>query len=112
VAIKHTLKHPFNVGELKVSEIILQRPKTKDFVSVGERPYGTPGADAALLSSLSGLPENVIEQIDIEDLAILRFDLERVWTSYFTTTPYIENPTVEGPPAPPAGEMKMEAMAS
>jgi len=109
VAIKRTLKHPFDVGELKVKEITLQRPKTKDFIAVGERPFGTAGADAALLASLSGLPESVIDQIDIDDLSILRFDLARVWDSYFTTKPYIENPTVEEPPAPPEEEEEKKA---
>ena len=109
MAIKHTLKYPFNVGELKVEEITLKRPKTRDFIAVGERPYGTAGADAALLASLSGLPENVIEEVDIDDLSIIRFYIARVWDSYFTTKPYVENPTVEGPSAPPEAAEEAEA---
>ena len=106
MAIKHTLKYPFNVGELKVEEITLRRPKTRDFIAVGERPFGTAGADAALLASLSGLPENVIEEVDIDDLSIIRFYIARVWDSYFTTKPYVENPIVEGLPAPPAAPLE------
>ena len=99
-----TLKYPLKVGELNVTELVLQRPKTKDFIAVGENPYGTTAADAALLSSLSGLPESVIAQIDIDDLSALRFELARVWDSYFTTRPYTENPTNEERAAPQDGE--------
>jgi hypothetical protein len=95
MAKKFVLKHPFKAGELNVAEVTIQRPKTKDFIAVGENPYGTTAADAALLSSLSGLPESVIAQIDIDDLSVLRFELARVWDSYFTTKPYTENPTIE-----------------
>jgi hypothetical protein len=88
------LKHPFKVGELNVDEITIQRPKTKDFIAVGVIPLGSAAADAALLSSLSGLPESVIAQIDIDDLSILRYDIARVWDSYFTSKEYNENPTI------------------
>jgi len=87
------LKHPFKVGELSVNEITIQRPKTKDFIAVGVTPLGSVAADAALLSSLSGLPESVIAQIDIDDLSVLRYDIARVWDSYFTSKEYNENPT-------------------
>ena len=98
------LKFPVTVGELTVDRLTLRRPKTKDFIAVGEHPYGTTAADCALLASLSGLPESVISQIDIDDLSILRFELARVWDSYFTTKPYIENPTIEEKAAPPQNE--------
>jgi hypothetical protein len=104
MAIKHILKFPLTVGELKVTEIIIQRPKTKDFIAVGENSYGTTAADAALLASLSGLPESVIDQIDIDDLSMLRFSLARVWDSYFTTKPYVENPTEAEPEEAPQSE--------
>jgi len=88
------LKHPFKVGELNVDAITIQRPKTKDFIAVGVIPLGSVAADAALLSSLSGLPESVIAQIDIDDLSVLRYDIARVWDSYFTSKEYNENPTI------------------
>ncbi|GHV20797.1 hypothetical protein FACS189494_05250 [Spirochaetia bacterium] len=87
------LTHPVTKGELTVTEITLQRPKTKDFIAVGTLPADCAGADACLISSLSGLPESVINMIDIDDLAKLRFEIARVWESYFTGKPYIENPT-------------------
>jgi hypothetical protein len=99
-----TLKHPVKVGELRVTEVTLQRPKTKDFIAIGTLPYDCAGADARLLASVSGLPESVIGQIDIEDWALLRIDLGRIWESYFTGKAYQENPTVEEQATPSPGE--------
>jgi hypothetical protein len=87
------LKHPFKSGELEVTKITIQRPKTKDFIAVGTNPTESAAADVALLSSLSGLPETVIAQIDIDDWSVLRFEIARVWASYFTSKEYEENPT-------------------
>ena len=98
------LKHLLKVGELAVTEITLQRPKTKDFIALGTLPYDCAEADARLLASVSGLPESVIGQIDIDDWAILRIDLARIWESYFVGTPYQENPTVEERATPPQEE--------
>ncbi|MDR1031027.1 MAG: phage tail assembly protein [Treponema sp.] len=89
------LKHPVKVGELTVTEISLKRPKTKDFIALGTLPYDCAEADARLLASVSGLPESVIAQLDIEDWARLRIDLARIWESYFTGKAYQENPTGE-----------------
>jgi hypothetical protein len=95
------LKHAVTVGELTVKEITLQRPKTKDFIAIGTIPYHCVEADARLLASISGLPEKVIDQIDIEDLAILRIALARIWTAYFSGNPYIEDPTEAEPAKAP-----------
>ncbi|MCL2245070.1 MAG: phage tail assembly protein [Treponema sp.] len=94
MAIEYELKQPFKVGELDVKKIIIQRPKTKDFIAVGTIPLGSVAADTALLSSLSGFPESVITQIDIDDLSVLRYYVTRIWDSYFSSKPYIENPTI------------------
>jgi len=94
MAKNYKLKYPFKVGELEVTEITIQRPKTKDFIAVGSNPVDSAAADAALLASLSGLPESVITQIDIDDFSVLRYDIARVWESYFTTKAYVENPTI------------------
>jgi len=87
------LKHPFDVGELSVKTITIQRPKTKDFIAVGTTPVDSAAADAALLSSLSGLPMSVVTQIDIDDWSIIRTELALVWNSYFTSKEYDKNPT-------------------
>jgi hypothetical protein len=89
------LNYPVKVGELTVTTITLQRPKTKDFIALGTLPYDCAEADARLLASVSGLSELVIAQIDIEDWALLRIDIARIWESYFTGKRYQENPTVE-----------------
>jgi hypothetical protein len=90
----YTLKHPVTVGEYTCSELRLKRPKTKDFIAVGTNPLGTVAADAALLSSITGEPEIVIERLDIDDLAKLRYECSRVWAAYFDTTDgYTLNPT-------------------
>jgi hypothetical protein len=101
MAQKFVLKRPFKFGELEVTEVTIQRPKTKDFIAVGLNPAGSVAADAALLASLSGLPETVIYQIDIDDLSVLRYEVSRIWDSYFTTTPYVENPTSAEPEEAP-----------
>ncbi|GMO48524.1 MAG: hypothetical protein Pg6C_11080 [Treponemataceae bacterium] len=90
----YTLKHPVTVGEHTCTELRLKRPKTKDFIAVGTNPLGTVAADVALLSSITGEPEIVIEQIDIDDFAKLRYECSRVWAAYFDTTDgYTLNPT-------------------
>jgi hypothetical protein len=95
------LKHLVKVGELEITEITIQRPKTKDFIAVGTNPVDSAAADAALLSSLSGLPMSVITQIDIDDWSMLRNELALIWVSYFTTTAYNENPTMAEAETPP-----------
>jgi hypothetical protein len=101
MAKKFELKHPFSVGELKVTELTIQRPKTKDFIAVGTNSVDSAAADAALLASLSGLPLSVIEQIDIDDFSIIRNELARIWVSYFTSKEYNENPTGAEQETPP-----------
>jgi len=93
MAKKIELKHPFMVGELKITDVTIQRPKTKDFIAVGSNPVDSAAADAALFSSLSGLPMSVVSQIDIDDWSIIRTELALVWASYFTSKEYDENPT-------------------
>jgi len=93
MAKKIELKHPFTVGELLVKEVTIQRPKTKDFIAVGTAPIESAAADAALFSSLSGLPMSVVQQIDIDDWSVIRTELALVWASYFSSTEYNENPT-------------------
>jgi len=93
MAKKIELKHPIVVGELKVADVTIQRPKTKDFIAVGTAPIESAAADAALFSSLSGLPMSVVTQIDIDDWSIIRTELALVWASYFSSKEYDENPT-------------------
>jgi hypothetical protein len=90
------LKHPVTVGEYHCEELTLVRPRTKDFVAVGLRELGGAGADVALLASITGQPEIVIEQLDIDDLAKLRYECTRIWAAYFDQTDgYSLNPQAE-----------------
>jgi hypothetical protein len=104
MAKKIELKHPFTVGELKITEVTIQRPKTKDFIAVGSIPVDSAAADAELFSSLSGLPMSVVSQIDIDDWSIIRTELALVWASYFTSKEYNENPTKAEAEKAPQGE--------
>jgi hypothetical protein len=99
------LKHPFSVGEMKITEVTIQRPKTKDFIAVGSAPVDSAAADAALFSSLSGLPMSVVTQIDIDDWSMIRTELALVWASYFTSMEYSENPTSAEAMESPRGEI-------
>ena len=97
------LKHPVTVGEYHCEELALVRPRTKDFVAVGPRELGTVGADVALLASITGQPEVVIDQLDIDDLAKLRYECARIWAAYFDQIDgYSLNPQAEA--TPPAQE--------
>jgi hypothetical protein len=97
----YTLKRPVTMGEYTCTEIKLCRPKTKDFVAVGNRPLDTTGAIVSLISSISGVPETVVNQFDIDDIAMLRIEAMRVFDSYFSTNDYELNPT---PPPPTEAE--------
>jgi len=107
MAKKFVLKYPVTVGDLKVTEVTINRPKTKDFIAVGSNPADSAAADAALLSSLSGLPMSVVSQIDIDDLSIIRVQLALIWYCYFSSEEYKENPTgAEETEAPQSGTAK------
>jgi hypothetical protein len=60
------------------AEVKLCRPKTKDFVAVGNQPFTTAGSVVSLLSSISGVPEVVINQFDIDDISMLRVKATRI----------------------------------
>jgi hypothetical protein len=102
----YVLKHPVKAGEYACAEITLHRPKTKDFVAVGRYPIDSAAAVQALISSISGVPETVIGQFDIDDFAMLRTEAVRIFDSYFTTEPYVLNP-----PPPPAEKAEAETEA-
>jgi hypothetical protein len=95
MAITYTLRHPVTVGEFTCKEIVLQRPKMKDFIAVGRRSTDTAAATAALLPSLSGTPETVIAQFDVEDCARLRYLIQRIWAAHFLFTEEYTGQTLE-----------------
>jgi hypothetical protein len=89
----YTLKRPVTVGEYTCNEVKLCRPRTKDFVAIGNQPLDTTGAIVSLIASVSGVPVNVVNQFDIEDISMLRIEAMRVFDSYFSTDDYELNPT-------------------
>jgi hypothetical protein len=93
----YKLKRPVKAGEHYCDELRLGRPKTKDFIAVGSAPLETAESVALLLASVSGEPFAVINQLDIDDLSILRIEAIRMYSSYISTVPYEVNPT--GPPS-------------
>jgi hypothetical protein len=103
----YTLKRPVTVGEFTCTELKLCRPRTKDFVAVGNQPLDTTGAIVSLISSISGVPETVINQFDIDDISMLRIEAVRIFDSYFTTEPFILNP-----PPPPVEKEEAETEAN
>lgn len=80
---EYTLKYPVTVGERTVTELKFHRPKVRDFLRTDGRDIDSIGADQALCSALSGESETIIQAIDIEDWAVIRIELKRVWLNFF-----------------------------
>ena len=87
IIFEYTLKTPVTVGERTVEELRLHRPKVRDFLRTDGKPIDSVGADQALLSSLSGEPEAIIAAIDIDDWAVLRVEVQKVWLQFFGVKP-------------------------
>jgi hypothetical protein len=97
----YPLKYPVTVGERTCTELRFSRPKMKDLIAIGASPLETADALAKLVSSITGEPLLIIEQLDIEDSAYVKIEAERIFSTYFFTTPYELNPT---PPPAKTGE--------
>ena len=93
----YPLKRPVKVGERTCAELRFTRPRMKDFIAIGASPLETAEALAKLVSSITGEPLVIIEQLDIEDSAYVRIEAERIYNTYFFSAPYELNP-----PPPPA----------
>ena len=93
---EYTLKTPVTVGERTVTELRFRRPKVRDFLRTDGRELDTVGADQALCSSLSGEPEIIIQEIDVDDWAVLRVELRKIWFRFFGVPPKEEaDPNLE-----------------
>lgn len=88
---EYTLKTPVTVGERTVTELKFHRPKTRDFLRTDGLSTDSVGADIALVSSLSGEPEIIIQSIDIDDWAVIRVALHKIWLRYFGVKPKEES---------------------
>lgn len=80
---EYTLKTPATVGERTVTELKFHRPKTRDFLRTDGHQIDSVGADVALVSSLTGEPETIISAIDIDDWAVIRVEIQKIWYQFF-----------------------------
>ena len=83
IVFEYTLKTPVTVGERTVEHLEFHRPKVRDFMRTDGFELNSISADQALCSSLSGEPELIIQAIDIEDWAIIRNQLGKIWLQFF-----------------------------
>lgn len=84
---KYTLKTPATAGERTITELEFHRPKTRDFLLADGHQIDSLGADVALVSSLSGEPEAIISAIDIDDWAVIRVEVRKIWYQFFGIKP-------------------------
>lgn len=80
---EYTLKRPVTVGERTITELKFHRPKVRDFLGTDGHDASSIGADQALCSALSGEPEAIVQAIDIDDWAVIRLELQKVWYRFF-----------------------------
>jgi hypothetical protein len=71
------LRVPIRKGEVEYSEITLKPPVLRDIIRTDGYAPESVGYARALLSSLSGLPEALLDQLVPEDWADLRLILAR-----------------------------------
>lgn len=89
----YILKKPATKGERTIKQLEIARPKVAHFARTDGHPTDSIAADRALLSALTGEPELLLDEIDIEDWANIRQILERIWLQFFNIKPvYSENP--------------------
>lgn len=88
---KYTLKTPATVGERTITELKFHRPKTRDFLRTDGHQIDSVGADVALVSSLSGEPVAIISAIDIDDWAVIRVEVQKIWYQFFGIKPTEES---------------------
>jgi hypothetical protein len=71
------LRVPIRKGEVEVNELTLKPPVLRDILRTDGHAPDSVGYARALLSSLSGLPEALLDQLVPEDWADLRLVLAR-----------------------------------
>jgi len=71
------LRVPIKKGEVEYTEITLKAPVLRDIIRTDGYAPESVGYARALLSSLSGLPETLLDQLVPEDWADLRVILTR-----------------------------------
>ena len=92
---EYTLKTPVTVGERTVEVLKFHRPKVRDFLRTDGHPADSIGADQALCSSLTGESELIIQAIDVDDWAVIRIELQKVWFRFFGVKPTETDPNLK-----------------
>jgi len=93
------LRNPLKLGERVVSELSFKPPKVKDLMAAGSYPEGSIAFTRALLSSLTGEPESIINEMIPEDWADCLVILNRTYQRFtgsinlFDEEKEPENPT-------------------
>jgi hypothetical protein len=100
------LRAPLKLGDHEVVRLMIRPPKFGDLIRTDKYPHLSHSADRALLSALTGEPEEVLNELVPEDWADCRVVLERAYKRFwgeidlFEKQGAEENPTKAG--APPA----------
>ena len=81
------LKQPVSRGERTIHELTLQEPKVRHMLRTDGKEITTIGADIALLSALSGESEKILEEISLEDWALIRPELAKVYARFYGIDP-------------------------
>ena len=76
------LRKPLTLGERTVNELNFQPPKVKDLLAAGMHPEGSIGFTRALLSSLTGESELIINEMIPEDWADCLVILSRTYMRF------------------------------
>ncbi|GMO64697.1 MAG: hypothetical protein Ta2A_12440 [Treponemataceae bacterium] len=98
------LRVPISMGEVTVKEIKIRAPVVKDALAMDAYEDGTVSASLALLSSLTGLSEDLLAKMVPEDWADCRVILLQTHMRFigqidlFEQSDETENPTTAGTP--------------
>jgi hypothetical protein len=102
-----TLRVPIRKGEVEYKELTLKPPVLRDIIRTDGHAPESVGYARALLSSLSGVPEAVLDQLAPEDWADIRLVLARTNMRFMGLVNLLdrqdknEDPTSAAEPTPP-----------
>nr|DAO73785.1 MAG TPA: tail assembly chaperone protein [Caudoviricetes sp.] len=85
------LKHPVSLGERTITELTLQDPHVRHLMRTDAYGVNTIAADVALCSALSGESEALLANLHIEDWALIRVELQKIYTVFFGVKAEMEN---------------------
>lgn len=77
------LKTPVTLGERTIEELNIARPKTRDLLRLDVHAGRQWASEIALLSSLTGEPEELLYEIDHADYPLIHTQMQMLWQTYF-----------------------------